>query len=64
MISLTISLFFFSSIKFLYKGEKLSVVRRRLEELREAGLSNDQALLLRLRDTGAGAFNFGRSRYW
>ena len=50
--------------EFLYKGEKLSIVRRRLEELREAGLSNDQALLLRLRDTGAGAFNFGRSKYW
>ena len=38
--------------EFLYRGEKLSAVVRRLGELRKAGLDRDQGLLLRLRDNG------------
>jgi len=38
--------------EFLYKGEPLCNIVRRLEELRAAGLDKDQGLLLRLRDNG------------
>ena len=38
--------------EFLYKGEPIGLIVRRLKELREAKLDKDQGLLLSLRDSG------------
>lgn len=50
--------------ELLFKGEKLSNLRRRLEEMRAAGIDKDPRLILSLRDNGADWFNFGNGDLW